>query len=288
MIPSTIPQTDEVFKGYTILDVLRHVNRSTPIIDVHDAVITALAAFKALEIPELAVADRRMGVVGVLTGYNLISHLYRVALTSPEKLWAALYKTPVYDVQWITLSGETTMNLVDLVARMRARMWGFTSVYLGEAQYLLSILDVVRFLVSSGALERTSLRLLDIATENVVSVEKNLTIFKLMDVMMRRRVRRVVLEGDDHIITDRGILQYLASNPVLEILRDNPSKVIETSLDALTAYASKPVILSGDTPLSTVFSKMIEKEPYTVLTQDRKHILTPWDITKLLKKGEGV
>jgi signal-transduction protein with cAMP-binding, CBS, and nucleotidyltransferase domain len=50
--------------------------------------------------------------------------------------------------------------------------------------------------VSSGALERTSLRLLDIATGNVVSVRRDSRLFDLIGVMLRRRVRRVVLGGN--------------------------------------------------------------------------------------------
>jgi CBS domain-containing protein len=139
--------------------------------------------------------------------------------------------------------------------------------------------------VSSGALDRTSLRLLDIATGNVVSVGWDLTLFDLIGVMLRRRVRRVVLEGGEYVITDRGVLQYIVSNQALEMLRDNPEKLMNTPLDELTQYLGRPEILSGDTHISTALKKLVEKEPYTVLTEERKHILTPWDITKLLKQG---
>jgi signal-transduction protein with cAMP-binding, CBS, and nucleotidyltransferase domain len=176
------------------------------------------------------------------------------------------------------------MSLKDLVASMRARGWGFARVRLGEAQHLVTILDVAMFLASSGTLERTSLRLLDIASENVVSVGRDSTVFELMSVMLSRRVRRVVLEGEDYVITDRSILQYLVSNPVLEMLRDNPSKVMDTTIDALLGYAGNPVILSRDTALSVAVRKLVEREPHTVLTEDKRCILTPWDITKLLKK----
>jgi len=278
---------NEVFEGYTVLDVLKYVNGTTSIINEDDSVMKALVVLKALDLPALAVVNRRGEVVGVLTGYNVITLLYRVGLTSPEKLWAALYKTPVYDVGWLTLQAETTKSLKDLVTGMRARGWGFASVRLEGAQHLVSILDVARFLVSSGALERMSLRLLDIATGNVVSVRRDSRLFDLIGVMLRRRVRRVVLGGGEYVITDRGIMQYLVSNQALEMLRDNPTKLINTPLDELTQYVGKPEILSGDTPISTALKKLVEKEPYTLLIEERKHILTPWDITKLLKDGKG-
>jgi CBS domain-containing protein len=168
---------------------------------------------------------------------------------------------------------------------MRAREWGFALVRLGETIQLVNILDVARFLVSSGALERTSLRLVDIATGNVVSAGWDLTLLDLMGVMLHKKIRRVVLEEGDYVITDRGILQYLVSNQALEMLRDNPTKLMNTPLDELTQYVGRPEILSGDTHISTALKKLVEKEPYTVLTEERKHILTPWDITKLLKQG---
>jgi hypothetical protein len=253
-------------------------------ISVDDTVIKALVTLKASDAPILAIVNRQGEVGGVFVGYNLIGLLHRVALTSPEKVWASLYRTTVYDVGWFTLPAETFMSLKDLVASMRARGWGFARVRLGEAQHLVTILDVAMFLASSGTLERTSLRLLDIASENVVSVGRDSTVFELMSVMLSRRVRRVVLEGEDYVITDRSILQYLVSNPVLEMLRDNPSKVMDTTIDALLGYAGNPVILSRDTALSVAVRKLVEREPHTVLTEDKRCILTPWDITKLLKK----
>jgi CBS domain-containing protein len=276
---------NEVFEGYIVLDVLKYVNGTTSIINEDDSVMKALVVLKALDLPALAVVNGRGEVVGVLTGYNVITLLYRVGSTSPERLWAALYKTPVYDVGWLTLQAETTKSLEDLVAGMRARGWGYAVVHHGETQHLIGVLDVARFLVSSGALEKTSLRLLDIATGNVVSVRRDSRLFDLIGVMLRRRVRRVVLEGGEYVITDRGVLQYIVSNQALEMLRDNPEKLMNTPLDELTQYVGRPEILSGDTHISTAFKKLVEKEPYTVLTEERKHILTPWDITKLLKQG---
>jgi len=285
MTAAISPLMNEVFEVYTVFDVLRYVDRATPIIGEDDAVINALVVLKALEVPALAVVNRRGEVVGVFAGYNVITLLHRVGLTSPEKLWAALYKTPVYDVGWLTLQAETTKSLEDLVTGMRARGWGYAVVHHGETQHLIGVLDVARFLVSSGALEKTSLRLLDIATGNVVSVRRDSRLFDLMGVMLRRRVRRVVLEGGEYVITDRGVLQYLVSNQALEMLRDDPAKLMNTPLDELTQYVGRPEILSGDTHISTAFKKLVEKEPYTALTEERKHILTPWDITKLLKQG---
>jgi len=269
-----------------VFDVLRYVDRTAPIIGEDDAVIKALVVLKALDVPVLAVVNRRGEVVGVFAGYNVITLLHRVGSTSPERLWAALYRTPLDDVDWLTLQTETTTSLEDLVTGMRMRGWGYAVVHHGETQHLIGVLDVARFLVSYGALERTSLRLLDIATGNVVSVRRDLTLLDFIGVMLRRRVRRVVLEEGDYIITDRGILQYIVSNQALEMLRDNPTKLLETSLDALTPYLKKPEILRGETPISTAFKKLVEKEPYTVLTEERKHILTPWDITKLLEKKQ--
>jgi CBS domain-containing protein len=277
----------EVFKGYTVFDVLRYVDRTALIISEDDAVIKAIVVLKALDVPALAVVNRRGEAVGVFGGYNFITLLHRVGSTSPERLWTALYKTPLHDVDWLTLQTETTTSLEDLVTGMRARGWGYAVIHHGETQHLIGVLDVARFLVSSGALERMSLRLLDIATGNVVSVGRDSTLFDLIGVMLHKKVRRVVLEGGDYVITDRGILQYIVSNQALEMLRDNPEKLMNTPLDELTPYVGRPEILSGDTHISTAFKKLVEKEPYTVLTEDRKHILTPWDITKLLKEGKG-
>jgi CBS domain-containing protein len=285
MTAATSSLIDEVFEGYTVLDVLKYVNGATFIISEDDSVINALVVLKALDLPALAVVNRRGEGVGVFAGYNVITLLHRVGSTSPERLWAALYKTPVYDLGWLTLQAETAMSLEDLVAGMRARGWGYALVHHGETQHLIGVLDVARFLVSSGALERTSLRLLDIATGNVVSVRRDSRLFDLIGVMLHKKVRRVVLEGGDYVITDRGILQYIVSNQALEMLRDNPEKLMNTPLDELTPYVGRPEILSGDTHISTAFKKLVEKEPYTVLTEERKHILTPWDITKLLKEG---
>jgi CBS domain-containing protein len=278
------PRVGEVFKGFTVFDVLRCVDRTAPIIGEDDAVIKALVVLKALDVPALAVVNQRGKVVGVFTGYNLIALLHMVVSTGSESLWPYLYKVSLYDVGWSILSTEPDEALEKLVSRMLVRRWGYAVIHHGETQHVIGVLDVARFLVSSGALERTSLRLLDIATGNVVSVRRDSTLFDLIGVMLRRRVRRVVLEGGEYVITDRGVLQYIVSNQALEMLRDNPIKLMNTPLDELTQYVGRPEILSGDTHISTAFKKLVEKEPYTALTEERKHILTPWDITKLLKQ----
>jgi CBS domain-containing protein len=287
MFGAGVPPGCEVFKGYTVFDVLRYVDRAAPTISEDDSVIEALVVLKALEPAAILVVNKRGEAVGVLGIYGVFTLLHEVGSTSPEKLWAALYKTPAYDVDWLSLPVETTVSLEDLVADMRTRGLGFALVRLGETIQLVNILDVSRFLVSSGALEKTSLRLLDIAMGNVVSVRRDFRLFDLIGVMLRRRVRRVVLEEGDYVITDRGILQYLVSNQALEMLRDNPTKLMNTPLDELTQYVGRPEILSGDTHISTALKKLVEKEPYTALTEERKHILTPWDITKLLKESKG-
>ncbi len=283
----TVSTISSVFGSYTVLDVLKHVDGTVHTIPMDAPVIEALVAFKALNMPAMVVDGRQGGIEGVITGYNLITFLQKVASKCPEKLWAALYKTEIYNIDWLTLQSETTTSLENLLIKMRSRGWGFTSIRSKGSQHLVSILDITKFLVSSGVFESISLRLLDIATSNVVTVRGDLTIFDLMGVMLRRRIRRVVLEGEDYIITDRGVLQYFVSDQTLQILRDRPEELMETTLDVLTPYVEKPEILSGDTPLSEVLKKLVEKEPYTVLTQDRKQILTPWDITKLLKQGLG-
>jgi CBS domain-containing protein len=69
------PPVGEVFKVYTVFDVLRYVDRTAPIIGEDDSVIKALVVLKALDVPALAVVNRRGEVVGVFTGYNVITLL---------------------------------------------------------------------------------------------------------------------------------------------------------------------------------------------------------------------
>jgi hypothetical protein len=58
-----------------VFDVLRYVDRATPIIGEDDSVIKSLVVLKALVLPVLAVVNRRGEVVGVFTGYNVITLL---------------------------------------------------------------------------------------------------------------------------------------------------------------------------------------------------------------------
>jgi hypothetical protein len=51
------PPVGEVFKGYTVFDVLRYVDRAAPIIGEDDAVIKALVVLKALDVPALALGS---------------------------------------------------------------------------------------------------------------------------------------------------------------------------------------------------------------------------------------
>jgi hypothetical protein len=94
---------DEVFEGYTVFDVLRYVDRTAPIISEDDAVIKAIVVLKALEPAAILVVNKRGEAVGVLGIYGVFTLLHEVGSTSPEKLWAALYRTPAYDVDWLNL-----------------------------------------------------------------------------------------------------------------------------------------------------------------------------------------
>jgi hypothetical protein len=53
------PPVGEVFKGFTVFDVLRCVDRTAPIIGEDDSVVKALVVLKALDVPVLAVVNRR-------------------------------------------------------------------------------------------------------------------------------------------------------------------------------------------------------------------------------------
>jgi hypothetical protein len=59
MFGAGAPPVGEVFKGYTVFDVLRHIDRTAPIIGEDDSVIKALVVLKALDLPALAVVNGR-------------------------------------------------------------------------------------------------------------------------------------------------------------------------------------------------------------------------------------
>jgi CBS domain-containing protein len=75
MFGAGAPPVGEVFKCFTVFDVLRYVDRTAPIISEDDAVIKALVVLKALDVPALAVVNRRGEGVGVFVGYNVITLL---------------------------------------------------------------------------------------------------------------------------------------------------------------------------------------------------------------------
>jgi predicted transcriptional regulator len=60
------PPVGEVFKGYTVFDVLRYVDRTAPTIGEDDTVIKAIVVLKALEPAAILVVNKRGEAVGVL------------------------------------------------------------------------------------------------------------------------------------------------------------------------------------------------------------------------------
>lgn len=269
-----------VYSGFRVSDVLEVSGQVTYSILLDESVIMAAMHIAALETEAVAVLSPDGGVHGVFTGYNLIQLLHG----SPENAWASLYKTNCYEVDWKTLRCTPADSLEDLVGEMVKRRWGYAAVHRGENMYsIIGVLDIVRLLAKSGRLEKThGLRIADLSAGPIVSVGVEASIYEVMGLMLRRRVRRIYVKDEDKIMTDRDIPRYLLSSLTVNEFRENPKDTLRRPVSAMKSYMRRPAELEPDTELREAVDKLLSNEAYTIVMRDKRGILTPWDITATL------
>jgi len=262
--------------GLTVADVLKFSSSPTYSVRVDDAVIIAGLHLAVLDVEAVLVSGHWGNVHGVLTGCNILRLVYE----EPENTWSFLYKTACYDADWKVLLFSSGDRLEALLDGMLRRGWGYAVVDDGDNHRVIGVLDVARLFEKRGILEKVGdVRLGEIGSSPIISVSGEYSILDVLGMMLRRGVRRIYVEDLDKILRDQDAVRYLLSSGVINGLRGEPIKTLSKPVKEMLDYMHQPAYLEPEASIAEALKKLLNNDAHTIITEDRKQIITPWDMT---------
>lgn len=217
--------------------------------------------------PDLLATGRKWRAFG---GYSLIE---RLLATQPEDLYTVLF----HPVEHCTIRMEKVPARGDLTAVLEAfkrARFGWAVVESATTVGLVTLADVLA-LYADGSID-THLRLRDVASSPVFALPGGTELRDALLGMMKRRVRRVRVEGTDGFVSDREVLSYVFSPPRLYQVKESPESMFEPALEEVGRV--KPADVDGGTRVKDA-AAAIGPETGGFLTIDGgEMVVTPWDI----------
>ncbi|HKM51699.1 MAG TPA: CBS domain-containing protein [Candidatus Bathyarchaeia archaeon] len=136
----------------------------------------------------------------------------------------------------------------------------------------VSLRDVIRFVTSLNL--RTGVRVIDLANP-AISLPSNATVSKLLDQMILKNVRRIVVQGDGQkVVDDRGVVEYAFGSEGIMLLKDRPDDFFKLPLRNLSLREVSRI--DGEADVAEAWDAIL-KSPAECLLVDGK-IVTPWDL----------
>jgi CBS domain-containing protein len=206
----------------------------------------------------------------VVYGYSSIMTLLR---TDPND-YRMLLEQPceAVSVEPATISAEKNLeNLLDIFFKRR---FGFAYVEKAGGTQLggfANLRDLVTLYEKSVI--KTDLLVGDVASYPVVSMSGDSDVKTVLDKMVRKNVRRVLVSGTQNIVSDREIISHIASTyRSLEVGQD-PSHLLDANLKDVKS--TQPRNIKLDLPIDQA-ARIIYQNGGCLLCGDG--IVTPWDL----------
>jgi len=249
--------------------VLYRVNEVEPI-------ISAGLHLSQLDVEGVVAIDQAGKPTGIIIGYNVLR------LMNPRSVWSTFYQTKIADSKMRVLLAKPEDAVQTIVKNILNHGWGYAIVVNanGAPTNLIGLLDIAEFLVKSGySAKVTNVRARDKATNPLISISEGASVMAAIQTMLDKHVRRLFLKESEMIVSDRGIIKWLLSPTNLGRLRDAPNAVLESSVSVLGQMLHKPVFVAPDLDAASALEWINKEQARCLITNDRKMILTPWDLT---------
>lgn len=249
--------------------VLYKVNEDEPI-------IAAGLHLSQLDVEGVVAVDRAGKATGIVIGYNVLR------LLNPKTVWSTFYQTRIADSKMRVLQAKPEDDVQTIVKSILNHGWGYAIVIngVGAPTNLIGLLDIAEFLVKSGFTSGvTNVRARDKASNPLISISENVSLMAAIQTMLDKHVRRLFLKEPELILSDRGIIKSLLSPANLGRLRDAPSEVLGSPVSSLGPMLHKPVFVQPDLDAARALQLINKEDARCLITEDRKMILTPWDLT---------
>jgi CBS domain-containing protein len=206
----------------------------------------------------------------VVYGYSAILALLR---TDPKD-YGMILEQPceAVAVEAASISEEKSLeNLLDLFLQRR---FGFAYVERTGGTLLggfANLRDLIKLYERS--LIRTDLLVGDVASYPVVSMSLDSDLRSVMDKMVRKNVRRVLVSGTQKIISDREIISHVSSIFRLGEVSKNPSGLLDARLGDLKS--TQPRSIELELPIAEA-ARIVYENGGSLLCGEG--IVTPWDL----------
>lgn len=136
----------------------------------------------------------------------------------------------------------------------------------------VSLRDIIRLVTSLNV--RTGVRVIDLANPTI-SLPSNATVSKLLDQMILKNVRRIVIQGDGQkVVDDRSVVEYAFSSEGIMLLKDRPDEFFKLPLSNLSLREASSI--DGEADIAEAWNAIL-KSPAECLLVNGK-IVTPWDL----------
>jgi len=208
--------------------------------------------------------DKPIGIVG---GKDVIAKLI------DEPTSDFFYKTNVEDImeeRWPTVSKDTKLH--ELIGFWKNTRRAFAAIPNEFSDY--STISAKK-LLEVGKRIKTNISISELPEKKLVTFTKDITIGDILDLMLEKNTRRLILENSNKFINDRIILEKISEE--LKYLQD-----VENFLGIpISEFKLEKVKeISEDLSISEVSKIMYEMEHPCVIFHDK--IITPWDICLIL------
>jgi predicted transcriptional regulator len=249
--------------------VLYKVNEDEPI-------ISAGLHLSQLDVEGVVAVDKAGKPTGIIIGYNVLR------LVNPKSVWSIFYQTKIEDSKMRVLLAKPEDDVQGIVKNILSNGWGYAIVVnpAGAPTNLIGLLDLAEFLVKSGYTGRvTNVRARDKASNPLISISESVSVMETIRTMLDKHIRRLYLKESELIVSDRGIIKWLLSPSNLGKLRDAPKEVLDSPVSSLGPMLHKPVFVEPQLDAARALQWIGREDARCLITDDRKMILTPWDLT---------
>lgn len=207
----------------------------------------------------------------VVYGYSSVLTLLR---TEPKD-YGWLMEQPCEAVSVEPAIISENEDLEDLLDLFFKRRFGFAYVERAGGTQLggfANLRDLIALYEKS--IIKTDLRVGDVASYPVVSMPGDSSLKEVLDKMVRKNVRRVLVSGtQNNIISDRDIISYVSSIYRLDGFTLDPSRLLEAKLEDLKKTHPSGVEL--ELPIDRA-AKIVYENGGCLLCGEG--IVTPWDL----------
>ena len=206
--------------------------------------------------------------IGVIGGREIIENIFKNPSSS---FFDDTTVEQILDKNLIILSNNTTLN--DLLEKWKSTRRAFSIIPNNHGGY--SAISA-RKILEIGANCVTDITISELPKKEIVTFEQDSTIKEIMNLMLQRNSRKILLKDSNYFISDRLLIQSIAQE--FDFFRN--VKFLERHIkDSFRLEEAKKI--SKDLNLTEV-SKLMYSMPHPCIVFQNQ-VITPWDICLALE-----